>query len=61
MLASEGLADEQLGVDLAETGVFLALQAEGLRVVDGQQAMMRAREIKSNDEISPAHPGLCDG
>ncbi len=51
VLASEGLADEPLGVDLAETGVFLALQAEGLRVVDGQQAMMRAREIKSNDEI----------
>ena len=51
VLASEGLANEPLGVDLAETGVFLALQAEGLRVVDGQQAMMRAREIKSNDEI----------
>ena len=51
VLASEGLATEQLGVDLAETGVLLALQAEGLRVVDGQQAMMRAREIKSRDEI----------
>jgi hypothetical protein len=31
--------------------VFLALQAEGLNVVDGQQAMMKAREIKSPDEI----------
>ena len=52
VLAEEGIADEKLGVDLAETGVFLALQAEGLNVVDGQQAMMRAREIKSSDEIT---------
>jgi Xaa-Pro aminopeptidase len=51
VLASEGLAGERLGVDMAETGVFLALQAEGLDVVDGQQAMMRAREIKNPDEI----------
>lgn len=51
VLEDEGLAGEPLGVDLAETGVFLALQAEGLRVVDGQQAMMKAREIKNPDEI----------
>jgi Xaa-Pro aminopeptidase len=51
VLEDEGLAGEPLGVDLAETGVFLALQAEGLHVVDGQQAMMRAREIKNPDEI----------
>jgi Xaa-Pro dipeptidase len=50
-LESEGLAGERLGVDMAETGVFLALQTEGLHVVDGQQAMMKAREIKSQDEI----------
>ncbi|HEX9643019.1 MAG TPA: Xaa-Pro peptidase family protein [Acidimicrobiia bacterium] len=51
VLEQEGLAGNLLGVDLAETAVFLALQAEGLRVVDGQQAMMRAREIKNADEI----------
>jgi Xaa-Pro dipeptidase len=51
VLEAEGLAGERLGVDMAETGVLLALQAEGLNVVDGQQAMMRAREIKSPDEI----------
>jgi Xaa-Pro dipeptidase len=51
VLESEGLAGERIGVDMAETGVFLALQAEGLNVVDGQQAMMKAREIKSPDEI----------
>ncbi len=51
VLEGQGLAGERLGVDMAETGVFLALQAEGLNVVDGQQAMMKAREIKSPDEI----------
>jgi Xaa-Pro dipeptidase len=50
-LEEEGVAQERLGVDLAETAVFLALQQAGLHVVDGQQAMMRAREIKSPDEI----------
>jgi Xaa-Pro dipeptidase len=51
VLEADGLGGERLGVDMAETGVFLALQAEGLNVVDGQQAMMKAREIKSPDEI----------
>ncbi|MGH8927460.1 MAG: M24 family metallopeptidase [Acidimicrobiia bacterium] len=50
-LREEGVADEPLGVDMAETGVFLALQKEGLTITDGQQAMMLAREIKSPDEI----------
>ncbi|MEX0700211.1 MAG: Xaa-Pro peptidase family protein [Acidimicrobiia bacterium] len=50
-LEDAGVAGEKLGVDMAETGVFLALQKADLKVVDGQQAMMRAREIKSNDEI----------
>ena len=50
-LAEDEVAGERLGVDLAETAVFLALQAGGLQVVDGQQAMMRAREIKSSDEV----------
>jgi Xaa-Pro dipeptidase len=51
-LEDDGVAGERLGVDLAETAVFLALQAAGLDVVDGQQAMMRAREIKNPDEIT---------
>jgi len=50
-LEEAGVANDKLGVDLAETAVLLALQEGGLRVVDGQQAMMRAREIKSPDEI----------
>ena len=51
VLRDEGLENERLGVDMAETAVFLALQKEGLNVVDGQQTMMKAREIKSPDEI----------
>jgi Xaa-Pro dipeptidase len=50
-LRDEGLSEDPLGVDMAETSVFLALQKEGLHVTDGQQAMMLAREIKSPDEI----------
>ncbi len=50
-LRDEGVEGEPLGLDMAETSVFLALQKEGLKVTDGQQAMMLAREIKSADEI----------
>jgi Xaa-Pro aminopeptidase len=50
-LEDAGVASDRLGVDLAETAVFLSLQDAGLNVVDGQQAMMRAREIKNPDEI----------
>jgi len=51
ILADEGLAGERIGVDMAETSVFLALQEAGVNVVDGQQSMMKAREIKNHDEI----------
>jgi Xaa-Pro dipeptidase len=51
-LEDAGVAEEKLGVDMAETAVLIALQQAGLNIVDGQQAMMRAREIKSNDEIT---------
>jgi Xaa-Pro dipeptidase len=50
-MREDGVSDLPLGVDMAETSVFLALQAEGLKIRDGQQAMMLAREIKSPDEI----------
>ncbi|MDF1597666.1 MAG: Xaa-Pro peptidase family protein [Acidimicrobiia bacterium] len=50
-LREEGVVNEPLGVDMAETSVFLALQGAGLDVTDGQQAMAMAREIKSPDEI----------
>jgi Xaa-Pro aminopeptidase len=51
VLEEEGVGDMPLGVDMAETSVFLALQGAGITVRDGQQLMMLAREIKSSDEI----------
>jgi Xaa-Pro dipeptidase len=50
-LADAGVQGEPLGVDMAEAAMFLELQNAGLRVVDGQQVMMLAREIKNRDEI----------
>jgi Xaa-Pro aminopeptidase len=51
VLRDDGVGDLPVGVDMAETSVFLALQAAGVTVSDGQQLMMLAREIKSQDEI----------
>jgi Xaa-Pro dipeptidase len=50
-LRQAGVDGEPLGVDMAEAAMFLELQRAGLTVVDGQQVMMRAREIKNQDEI----------
>ena len=51
VLADQGLAGAPVGVDMAETSIFLELQAQGFDVRDGQQPMMLAREVKSADEI----------
>jgi Xaa-Pro aminopeptidase len=51
VLREDGVADMPLGVDLAETSVFLELQRAGFEVRDGQQVMAQAREIKNPDEI----------
>jgi Xaa-Pro aminopeptidase len=45
------MGDMPVGVDYAETAMFHALKEEGLNVVDGQQVMLAAREIKNWDEI----------
>src|SRR4030095_8339300 len=52
VLKEDGLADMPLGVDVAETTVFLELQRAGLDVRDGQQVMMLARETKSQVEVT---------
>ncbi|MDT4984254.1 MAG: Xaa-Pro dipeptidase [Pseudonocardiales bacterium] len=52
ILRSEGLADLPLGIDIAETPMFLALQSLGITVRDAQQVMLDARLIKSADEIA---------
>lgn len=51
LVRDAGLIDMPVGVDYAETAMFFALQAAGLNVVDGQQIMLSAREIKNWDEI----------
>jgi Xaa-Pro aminopeptidase len=51
-LAERGLLSEPIGVDAVEPAVLFALQDAGIKVVDGQQLMQRARVIKSQDEIT---------
>src|SRR5205823_6647713 len=48
-LEAAGLANEPVGVDIVEPPIMFALQAAGLKVVDGQQLMLQARMIKSQD------------
>ncbi|HEX6263188.1 MAG TPA: aminopeptidase P family N-terminal domain-containing protein, partial [Actinomycetota bacterium] len=52
IMKEDGVGDMPLGVDLAETSVFLELQGAGIEVRDGQQVMADAREIKSEDELT---------
>lgn len=51
-LEERGLLNEPVGVDAVELPVLFALQAEGVKVVDGQQLMQQARIIKTQDEIT---------
>jgi len=51
ILAEEGVADMPIGVDLVEPPMLFELQRVGLDVRDGQQVMLDAREIKSQDEL----------
>ncbi len=52
ILVQEGVADMPLGIDVVEPPFLFALQKLGLKVQDGQQVMLEAREIKSVDEIT---------
>src|SRR5436853_3487582 len=51
LMRAAGVADMPVGVDIAETARLLELQKAGIKVVDGQQVMLDAREIKNIDEI----------
>jgi len=51
-LAANGLANEPIGIDVAELPVLAAMEAAGLEVVDGQQVFLDARRIKTPDEIT---------
>jgi Xaa-Pro dipeptidase len=51
ILRAEGVADMPLGVDIGEPPMLAALTDEGVTLLDGQQVMLDAREVKSVDEI----------
>jgi Xaa-Pro aminopeptidase len=51
-LVEGGLENDPVGVDVTEVPVLRALEAQGLTVVDGQQLMLEARKIKTEDEIT---------
>ena len=52
ILKEHGVADQPVGVDVVEPAMLFELQEVGLKVRDGQQVMLDARELKSADEIS---------
>jgi Xaa-Pro aminopeptidase len=52
LLDDAGVGGMPLAVDIAELPMVFALQAAGIDVRDGQQAMLDARQIKSSDEIT---------
>jgi Xaa-Pro aminopeptidase len=51
MLEDAGLAGMPVGMDIVEPPFLFEMQKQGLQVVDCQQLMLDAREIKSQDEI----------
>lgn len=52
ILVAEGMANMPLGIDVVEPPMLFELQKLGIEVRDGQQVMLDARQIKSNDEIT---------
>ncbi len=51
LLEAAGVADPPVGVDIVEPPFLFEMQRQGLPVVDSQQLMLDARQIKSPDEI----------
>jgi Xaa-Pro dipeptidase len=51
LLEDAGVADEPVGVDIVEPAFLFEMQRQGLKVVDSQQFLLDARQIKSQDEI----------
>ena len=52
IIKSAGLAKMPIGVDIIEPPMMFELEKAGLKVKDGQQVMLEAREMKSADEIA---------
>jgi Xaa-Pro aminopeptidase len=52
LLQEAGVDKLPIGIDIIEPPMMFELQKQGLQIVDGQQTMLEAREIKNIDEIS---------
>ncbi len=52
LLKEAGVHKMPLGVDIIEPPMLVELEKAGLKIKDGQQVMLEAREIKSADEIA---------
>ncbi len=52
ILREAGVANMPVGVDIIEPPMMFELEKAGLKVLDGQQTMLEARELKSADEIA---------
>ena len=59
ILREHGVADMPIGVDIVEPPMMFELQKAGLKIADGQQVMLEAREIKSQDEIALLNHAAC--
>jgi len=51
-LADRGLEGEPLGIDLTDMETLYSLQRQGIETADAQPVMMRARAIKTAEEIA---------
>ena len=56
ILKAAGVAKMPIGVDIIEPPMMFELEKAGLKIKDGQQIMLSAREVKSSDEIALLEP-----
>ncbi|MFL5047602.1 MAG: aminopeptidase P family protein, partial [Xanthobacteraceae bacterium] len=52
IIREAGVIDMAVGVDIIEPPMMFELQKAGLKIADGQQVMLEAREQKNIDEIA---------
>jgi Xaa-Pro dipeptidase len=52
IIKAAGVAKMPVGVDIVEPPMMFELEKAGIKVKDGQQVMLEAREVKSADEIA---------
>src|SRR5262249_12330303 len=52
LVREAGVADMPIGIDIVEPPMMFELEKAGLKIRDGQQVMLEAREIKCADEIA---------